>query len=61
VVAGRDDTGHDYCIDEASGSFGACHLEDDGKGRGRSFLGGKALGVVGDVEANQEDREDVKE
>lgn len=60
VVTGRQDTGQDDGIDDAAGSLGAGHLENNGKGRGARGLGVETGVVVGDVEADEEHGEDTK-
>jgi hypothetical protein len=41
--------------------LGAGQLEDDGEGRGFAVFGGEAGVVVGHVQANDQDGEDVED
>jgi hypothetical protein len=60
VVTGRQNTSQDDGVDNTAGSLGAGHLENKGKGRSAGVLGVEAGVVVGDVEADEENREDTK-
>jgi hypothetical protein len=55
MVACREDTGHDNCIDEAPCHMRPDHLEDNGKWRGASVLGVQARIGVRDVKSNEQD------
>lgn len=60
VVAGRQDASENDGIDDTARSLGPGHLEDNGEGRGACCLGVEVGVVVGDIEANEEDREDTE-
>lgn len=59
MVAGRQDTGQDDGVDDTAGGLGSGHLENEGKGRSACVLRVEAGVVVGDVEADEENREDT--
>lgn len=61
VVARAEDRGHDHGVNKRACDLGADHLEHEGEGRGGGFLGGEAGGGVGDVQADEEDGDDVEE
>lgn len=60
VVARGEHAGENNGVDDAAGSLGACHLEDDGEGGSARVLFVEVRVVVGDVEADEEDGEDTK-
>lgn len=59
VVASRQNTGQDDGVDNTAGGLGSGHLEDESKGRSACVLGVEAGVVVGDVEADEKNREDT--
>lgn len=61
MVSGADDAGHDNGVDEGARGLGAGHLEDQGEGGDGGATCGKARGVVGQVQADEEHGEDVEE
>lgn len=60
MVACGDDTGHDDGVDEAARHSAAGLLEDDGEGTGAGILAVETGIGVGHVQADHEDRKDVK-
>jgi hypothetical protein len=61
VVPSRNDRSENHGVNKGASCFCAGHLKHEGEWRGGGFLGREAGGVVGDVEADKEDREDVEE
>lgn len=61
VVGGGDHARHDHRVDEAACHGAAGFDEDDRERAGGRRLGGEARVVVGDVQADQHDRDDVEE
>ena len=61
VVAGGKNASHDHCVDDAACSVCAGHLEDDGEGRGARVFTVEVWVGIRNVEADQEDRQDVEE
>lgn len=61
VISGREHTRENDGVDDASCRLCARHLEDDGEGGCVGLLGVEVRVRVGDVEADEEDGEDVEE
>lgn len=59
VVSSRQNTGQDDGVDNTAGSLCSGHLENKSKGRGACVFGIEAGVVVGDVEADEKNREDT--
>jgi len=60
VVARRDDTRHDDCVDETSSNFAPGHHENNRKWRGVAVLRGQTVVRVGYVQPDDQDRENVE-
>jgi len=61
MIARRDDTRHNDCVDETSCNFASSHREDDRKGRRAAVFGRQTFIVVGHVQANDKNRQDVED
>lgn len=61
MVPRRKDRSHDHSIDKAPRDIRPDHLKHQRERRGRRVLGRQVWGGVGDIEADEEDGDDVEE